>query len=242
MSLSTKPHHKICGSASLRPGSASSTDPTIERPSEAGYTLVALLAVMTLLALFAIAVAPSIQQQAQREREKEAIFRGEEIADAIRSYYLNRATTRGTLGDQALPSSMDQLLEGIPIPGGAKNRQILRASAARDPLSASGEWRFIHPRSQALIDFERSVMVYSGNLLPSPKNPQILQLQQFAAPQIISVMNIDGSQASSGESDSADDSSGPFVGVASRSKSDAVLYYYGIDHHNKWIFTPLFRN
>jgi type II secretory pathway pseudopilin PulG len=242
MSLSTKPHHKICGSAFLRPRTASTTDPKLERLSEAGYTLVALLAVMTLLALFAIAAAPSIQQQAQREREKEAIFRGEEIADAIRSYYLNRVTTRGTLGDQALPSSMDQLLEGIPIPGGSKNRQILRASAARDPLSASGEWRFIHPRSQALIDFERSVMVYSGNLLPSPKNPQILQLQQFAAPQIVSVMNIDGSQTSSGESDSADDSSGPFVGVASRSKNDAVLYYYGIDHHNEWIFTPLFRN
>ena len=242
MSLSTKPHHKICGSASLGLRTASSADPTIERRSEAGYTLVALLAVMTLLALFAMAAAPSIQQQSQREREKEAIFRGEEIADAIRSYYLNRATTRGTLGDQALPSSMDQLLEGIPIPGGSKNRQILRASAARDPLSASGEWRFIHPRSQALIDFERSVMIYSGNLLPSPKNPQILQLQQFAAPQIISVMNIDGSQTSSGESDSADDSSGPFVGVASRSKNDAVLYYYGIDHHNEWIFTPLFRN
>jgi len=189
-----------------------------------------------------MAAAPSIRQQAQREREKEAIFRGEEIADAIRSYYLNRVTTRGTLGDQALPSSMDQLLEGVPIPGGAKNRQILRASAARDPLSASGEWRFIHPRSQALIDFERSVMVYSGNLLPSPKNPQILQLQQFAAPQIVSVMNIDGSQTSSGGSDSADDSSGPFVGVSSRSKNDAVLYYYGIDHHNEWIFTPLFRN
>jgi type II secretory pathway pseudopilin PulG len=242
MSLSTKPHHKICGSASLRPRTAYSTDPTIERPSEAGYTLVALLAVMTLLALFAMAAAPSIRQQAQREREKEAIFRGEEIADAIRSYYLNRVTTRGTLGDQALPSSMDQLLEGIPIPGGAKNRQILRASAARDPLSASGEWRFIHPRSQALIDFERSVMVYSGNLLPSPQNRQILQLQQLAAPQIINVINTEGSQPSSGESDSADDSSGPFVGVASRNKNDAVLYYYGIDHHNEWIFTPLFRN
>jgi general secretion pathway protein G len=242
MSLRTKPHHKICGSAFLRPRTASSTDLTIERPSEAGYTLVALLAVMTLLALFAMAAAPSIQQQAQREREKEAIFRGEEIADAIRSYYLSRGSTRGTVGDQSLPSSMDQLLEGVPIPGGTKSRQILRASAARDPLSASGEWRFIHPRSQALIDFQRSVMVYSGNLLPSPKNPQILQLQQFAAPQIVAVLNIDGSQASSGESDSADDSSGPFVGVASRNKNEAVLYYYGIDHHNEWIFTPLFRN
>jgi type II secretory pathway pseudopilin PulG len=197
---------------------------------------------MTLLALFAMAAAPRIQQQAQREREKEAIFRGEEVADAIRSYYLSRAATRGTVGDQALPTSMDQLLEGVPMPGGSKNRQILRASAARDPLSASGEWRFIHPRSQALVDFQRSVMVYSGNLLPSPHDPQILRLQQVAAPQIINVLNIDGSQTSRGENDSADDSSGPFVGVASRNKHDAVLYYYGIDRHDQWIFTPLFRN
>src|SRR5712671_3142198 len=185
MSLSTRPHHKICGSASLCPQTASSTNPTIERPSEAGYTLVALLAVMTLLALFAIAAAPSIRQQAQREREKEAIFRGEEIVDAIRSYYLNRATTRGTLGDQALPSSMEQLLEGIPIPGGSKNRQILRASAAHDPLLSSGEWRFIHPRTQSLIDFQRSVLMYAGNLLPTPRNQQMIQLQQLAVPPMI---------------------------------------------------------
>ena len=57
---------------------------------EAGYTLVALLALMTLLALFATAAAPSIRQQAQREREKETIFRGEQVADAIRDYYLYR--------------------------------------------------------------------------------------------------------------------------------------------------------
>ena len=38
---------------------------------------------MTVLALFAMAAAPSIQQQSQREREQEAIFRGEQVADAI---------------------------------------------------------------------------------------------------------------------------------------------------------------
>src|SRR6266550_5541305 len=227
MNLMTDAYHKICGSSSFDDPTPSFADRGDMRSSEAGYTLVALLAVMTLLALFAMAAAPSIRQQGQRENEKEAIFRGEQVAEAIRIYYGNRAETLRLNGDQALPSSMDQLLEGIPIPGGSKNRQILRASAARDPLSASGEWRFVHPRSQALIDFERSVMVYSGNLLPSPSNPQILQLQQFAAPQIINVLNIDGSQAASGESDAADDSSGPFLGVASRNKNEAVLYYYG---------------
>jgi hypothetical protein len=34
-----------------------------------------------------------------------------------------------------------------------KDRQILRPSAARDPLTIEGEWRYILPRSEALIDF-----------------------------------------------------------------------------------------
>ena len=55
--------------------------------TERGYTLVALLAVMSLIALFALEAAPTVRQQAQREREKEAIFRGQQVADAIRSYY-----------------------------------------------------------------------------------------------------------------------------------------------------------
>jgi len=36
-------------------------------------------------------------------------------------------------------------------------------------------------------------------------------------------------------------SSGPFIGVSSQSKTNSVLLYYGIDHHDGWIFTPLFR-
>ncbi len=136
------------------------------RRSEGGYTLVALLAMMTVLALFAMAVAPSVQQQALREREKEAIFRGEQVADAIRDYYHYRAGTTRTVGDQALPTSMDQLLQGIPIPGGSKNRQILRASAARDPLTIEGEWRFVLPRTEALIDFQQSIMFYTRQYSP----------------------------------------------------------------------------
>src|SRR6185436_572586 len=145
--------HNICGSRSN--GSSPLAVPvSVEtRRSEAGYTLVALLAMMTVLALLAMAVAPSAQQQVMREREQEAIFRGEQVADAIRDYYRYRSTLNRGGGDQALPTSMDQLLEGIPIPGGSKNRQILRPSAARDPLTIEGEWRFVLPRTEGLIDF-----------------------------------------------------------------------------------------
>jgi len=215
---------------------------TAERPAEAGYTLVALLALMSILSLFAMAIAPSAQQQAVREREKEAIFRGEQIADAIRDYYRYRVGFTRQVGDNSLPTSMEQLLEGIPIPGGSKNRMILRLSAARDPLTIEGEWRFIRPRSESLIDFQQSVMFYAGNVLPPPRDQQMAQLQQFAVPALTSLVNL-GRPAQPGKSSSVDDASGgPFVGVASRSSRASVLTYYGIEQHDQWIFTPLFRN
>lgn len=196
---------------------------------------------MTVLALFAMAAAPSAQQQAVREREKEAIFRGEQVADAIRDYYRYRASLTRGAGDQALPTSMDQLLEGIPIPGGSKNRQILRPSAARDPMTIEGEWRFILPRTEALIDFQQAVMFYAGNVLPPTRDPQIAQLQQFAVPQITSVTSLGIANSTRSTSSLDDDATGPFVGVASRSKRESVLTYYGIEREDQWIFTPLFR-
>src|SRR3984893_19492502 len=109
-------------------------DDTPLRARERGYTLVALLAVMTLMALFALAAAPRILQQAQRDREKEAIFRGEEVAEAIRIYYGAKIKNRGP-GEAGLPTSIDDLLQGVAKPGVTKKLQVLRASAARDPLS-----------------------------------------------------------------------------------------------------------
>lgn len=213
----------------------------LSRPNEAGYTLVALLAMMTVLALFAMAAAPRIQQQVQREQEKEAIFRGEQVADAIKEYYRYRFRMMRLTGDQALPSSMDQLVQGVPIPGGSKTRQILRVSASRDPLTIEGEWRHIRPRSETLIDFQQSVMSYAGAILPPPRDPQMAQLQLFAVPQITSLLNTGSSTSSGSSSAFDDDSSGPFVGVASRSKRSSVLTFYGIESHDGWIFTPLFR-
>ncbi len=241
MNRKREPHHKIYG---VRVIASERRDPhhsPARECGEGGYTLVALLALMSLLALFALSAAPSLRQQAQREREKEAIFRGEQVADAIRDYYVYRSTTSGGAGEQALPTSMDQLLEGIPVPGGTKKRQVLRPSAARDPLSSTGEWRTVRPRAPELVEFQRAVIVYAGGLLPLANNSQIAQLQQFAVPQITNVLDTGSALTALGGEDTAADSSGPFVGVTSRSRNNSVLYYYGIDRHNGWIFTPLFR-
>lgn len=201
--------------------------------AEGGYTMVALLLVMSLLALFAAAAAPNVRQQAQREREKEAIFRGEQVADAIRSYY----RYRGAQGVNSLPTSMDQLLEGIPR--GTKKLQILRVEAARDPLSSSGEWRFVGPTSQEFASFVRSLTVYGGGVPPTPRGD--LSALARLIPQMTNVLDTESSNTAPGGEDTSANFSGPFIGVSSRSQRNSVITYYGIDRHDEWIFTPLFR-
>jgi type II secretory pathway pseudopilin PulG len=201
--------------------------------SEEGYGLVALLVVMSLMALFAMAAAPQIRQQTQREREKEAIFRGEQVAEAIRAYY----RYRGAQGVNSLPTSMDQLMEGIPR--GSKKLKILRSEAARDPLSSTGEWRLIGPTSQEFGQFVRSVTTYSGGVPPTPRSD--LAALAGLIPRMSNVLDTESTNtAPSGEADSAN-STGPFLGVASRSQRNSVITYYGIERHDQWIFTPLFR-
>ena len=203
--------------------------------NQAGYTLVALLAVMTIVALFAVAAAPQLRQQTQREREKEEIFRGEQMADAIRIWY----KTHGTTVPQSLPTSMEQLLEGIPQ--GTRKVQIIRPSATRDALSASGEWRLIAPQAQDLLNFEESVAIFAGGFPPRPRDTAIAGLQDASVPRITNVLNTGTTEAAPGGEDSSASSTGPFVGVASRSRRKSVINYYGIDRHDHWIFTPLFR-
>lgn len=200
---------------------------------EGGYALVSLLVVMTLMSLFAMAAASNVRQQAQREREKEAIFRGEQVADAIRAYY----RYRGAQGVNSLPTNMDQLLEGIPR--GTKKLQILRVEAARDPLSSLGDWKLIGPTSQDFAGLVRSLTVYSGGAPPTPRN----EFRQLATliPQMTNVLDTESTNTAPGGEDNSASSSGPFLGVASRSQRNSVITYYGIDRHDEWIFTPLFR-
>jgi hypothetical protein len=126
---------------------------------------------------------PSVQQQTQREREKEAIFRGEQVADAIRSYYIYR----GGQGPNSLPTDIDQLLEGIQIPGRTKKLQILRSEAAVDPLSQDGEWRRIGATSDEFRGFVQALMEYSGGVAPQPRR----EFTSMASliPQLTNVLN-----------------------------------------------------
>ncbi|HEX3085519.1 MAG TPA: hypothetical protein VHP99_13400 [Pyrinomonadaceae bacterium] len=198
---------------------------------ERGYALVSLILVMSLMALFALGAAENVRQQSQREREKEAIFRGEQVADAIRAYY----NYRGAQGVNSLPNSMDDLLQGIPR--GTKKLQILRSEAARDPLSRSGEWKLVGPTSESVAAFVKDLTVYSGGTPPQPRMARLASV----IPQMLNVLDTGSTSTGRGGEDDSADSSGPFLAVTSRSQRNSVMTYYGIDHHDGWLFTPLFR-
>lgn len=199
--------------------------------SEAGMSMLAVMAAMVIFAIALLAVAPTIQQGVQREKELESIRRGEEVANAIRQYV---EFHRGT----KLPNSIDELLEGLPQ--GTKKRQILRSSAAVDPLSEDGKWRLVQPQSQAFLNFGRRVQTYNNGLLPSSPS-QVFD--RYALP-LVNILNT-GSEEDTKEADDAEfdeiTDNVPFIGVASQSKNKSIIAYYGIENHSKWIFTPMFR-
>ena len=202
-----------------------------DRNSERGMSLIAILAVMTLFAMALLAVAPTVQLEVQREKELETIRRGEEVAEAIRQYVEFHKGTR-------LPDSIDDLLEGLPQ--GTKKRQILRPTAAVDPLSEDGKWRLIKPDSQAFLNFGKRVQVYNNGILP-PSSSRMWD--RFALP-LVNILNTkseeDLQEADESEIEILTENT-PFIGVASQSRGKSVIAYYGVENHSKWVFTPLFR-
>ena len=202
-----------------------------DRKGERGMSLMAVMAVMVVFAIGLLAVAPTVQQEVQREKELESIRRGEEVADAIRQYIEHYRFTK-------LPNSIDDLLEGLPY--GTKKRQILRPSAATDPLSEDGKWRLIKADVESLGGFARRVMNYNGGVLPP--NPS----QMFDRYSVVVVNSVNTETDSDDEPDEPSTfdvitDNTPFIGVASQSRSKSVIAYYGIENHSNWIFTPLFR-
>lgn len=199
--------------------------------NESGMTLMAVMVFMTIFAFILMMAAPSVYMDAQREKELESIRRGEEISNAIYQYVVFNAGRK-------LPQSMDELLEGLP--DGTRKRQILRPSAATDPLTLDGRWRLIQPEPEVIARFAKRVQAFNNGILPS--SPQPTNYFDKYTISLANVLNTDTEDDPDADIDTSDNFDGvPFIGVASQSRARSVVTYYGIENHSQWIFTPLFR-
>lgn len=91
---------------------------------ERGYAMAALLVSIAVMAVLMTAALPAYRQQAQREKEAELAFRGEQYARAIALY-------RAKNGNN-FPPSLDVLVQG----------KYLRKKYL-DPMSPDGEFRIV---------------------------------------------------------------------------------------------------
>ena len=194
-----------------------------------GMTLLAVMFVMAVTAIALLAVAPTVYQDVQREKELEAIRRGEEVAEAIKQYVL-------FYNGAKLPESMDDLLDGLPA--GTKKRQILRKSAAIDPLSEDGRWRLIKVEPKVIAAFAKRVQDFNNGVLPT--SPPGFEKYSVVIVNSLNTQLEDDADVDYDEGQISTDNT-PFIGVASQSTSRSVIDYYGISKHSKWMFTPLFR-
>lgn len=96
------------------------------RPEQgAGYTLVGLMVIFTVMSIVVAAALPMWSQAVQRDREEELIFRGLQYAEAIRVFQLRNGR---------FPVRLDELVKVRP----RSLRQLWR-----DPMSEDGEWGLI---------------------------------------------------------------------------------------------------
>lgn len=107
-----------------------------------GFTYLWLLLVVALSAVSLVAWGQWWYSTGQRERERELIFRGEQIAQALASY----RSARG-VGPPRWPRTLDELVQDKR---GSVDRHHLRQPYA-DPLATDGQWSLITDEQGGIV-------------------------------------------------------------------------------------------
>ncbi len=123
----------------MQDGAPSSAD-------EGGYAMAALLAGMAIMAIFLSVALPAWRTAAQREKETELIFRGQQYAHAIAMFQRKYAN--------ASPPNLDVLM----------NERFLRKKY-KDPMTKDGEFQMIYASQQA------SAQPNAGGTVPTQGQP-----------------------------------------------------------------------
>src|SRR5258708_786742 len=98
--------------------------------SQNGFPLLMVMLLTTVVLLGAMAAAPYIRTERQREKEEEMIWRGKQYVRGIKLYYRKMGR---------FPTSMDDLIK--PKLGSLR----FMRQAYKDPMNtADGSWRFIY--------------------------------------------------------------------------------------------------
>ena len=184
---------------------------------ENGFAMAALLVVLAIMGLMLSMALPVWHHAAQREREAELIFRGEQYARAIMLYQ------RRTPG--AYPPDVETLLEG----------RFLRR-AYRDPMTADGEFRFVLQSELAAAGGPGGGGgASSGAAGEEEAGSPSRQRQRGEAGERPGFMQGVRPFGGRGENEPGG-VDGNIAGVASRSEKTSIALYGGKSKYSEWVF------
>lgn len=182
---------------------------------EAGYNLVILVVMVTLMTIAVAVVLPLWSSVAQRDREEELIFRGLQYAEAVRCF--QRRFGR-------YPVRLQELLE-------VKPRCIRQLYP--DPMSEDGEWGLIYaggPGTQVRPG-------QNPNQAPGRQPPNGLTARPDPDPQDQGDQDsVNGLPVSRG-SERTRGGLGPILGVHSKSDEESIKVFMGRTNYDQWAFT-----
>jgi type II secretory pathway pseudopilin PulG len=109
------------------------SSPASSLTGQRGFTYLALMIIVMVLGMGLAAFGTIYSQTAQRDKEAELLFVGEQFRSAIESYYLKGP------GDRAYPKSLDDLVEDkrFPMP----MRHLRRVYP--DPITGTSDWGLV---------------------------------------------------------------------------------------------------
>jgi len=217
-----------------------------------GYAFAVLMLAITLILIMLTAALPDIYTAAQREKEDELIFRGNQYARAIMGFH--RQFGR-------YPNSIDELVKKT------NGYRFLRQKF-KDPMTKKGDWRLIHTNASGAV-LDSVTMPSQGGMTGGGMNPNggqsfnnqsgtgsflgsgpqsgggfggfsgsNSQNQPGAnAGQSTGTNQSGSSESSTSSSDSSNKLLGGFiVGVASTSRKEGIRVWNNKKHYNEWEF------
>lgn len=209
---------------------------------ERGYALVGLMAVMMFALILTTAAAPTLRREMQREKEEEMLWRGQQVAVALKKYHAFRGG--------AFPTTLKELVNGVNMNG--KRLSLLRPSAICDPMTpCEGEtnWKTVNPGDPLTKELLEAIII-SQEKSKIPVNPQgIQELARLAQVGTVTLPGqpadtkldgvIDQGENQQGGSASGDNKQGaPIIGVVSRKSGKMFRPYYGIEEYDHALFFP----
>jgi type II secretory pathway pseudopilin PulG len=189
-----------------------------------GYAMAALLVAMAVMAVLMSVALPVWRHEAQREKEEELIWRGQQYIRAIRLF--QRRT-------QTFPTSIDMLVQG----------RYLRKKY-KDPITNED---FVPIPAAGAIPGQGGQPAGGRAGMPSPGGRSGTPAGGFGSGSGLSSGSTSGFGAGSSSgfgSGSAGSSSGfsagtvpgGMIGVLSKSKDESIRLYQGRNHYNEWTF------